>query len=134
MSLPDGLDTLIVADEGDRHNHDPQAPLDTTSAVALVRRFTDNFWSIDWPGRARPIVYYDPRSLELDGPTGVLHAKAVIADGEAVFITSANVTEAALDRNIETGLLVRDRTLASTVAAHFRGLIDKNLLHPLPAN
>ena len=105
---------------------------DTTEADELVRRFADRFWGTDWPEKARPSVYYDPRSLEVDGPGGVLHAKAVVADNEAVFLTSANLTEAALDRNIEMGLLVRDRALAATVSSHFRGLIDKGLLRPLP--
>ena len=95
---------------------------DTTAAEQLVRKFADRFWGTDWPGSSGPTVYYDPRSLELDGPAGVLHAKAVVADDEAVFVTSANLTEAALDRNIEVGLLVRDRALAATVSSHFRGL------------
>ena len=63
----------------------------------------------------------------------MLHAKAVVADGEAVFLTSANLTDAALDRNIELGVLIRDRALATSVTSHFRGLIDKGLLRPLPA-
>jgi hypothetical protein len=37
-------------------------------------------------------------------PLAVLHAKAVVADDEAVLVTSANLTEAALDRNIELGV------------------------------
>lgn len=105
---------------------------DTTVAGEVVRRFTDHFWAKDWPGSSRPRVYYDPRSLALDGPMGVLHAKAVVADDEAVFVTSANLTEAALDRNIEIGLVVRDRALAASVSSHFRALIDRRLLHPLP--
>jgi phosphatidylserine/phosphatidylglycerophosphate/cardiolipin synthase-like enzyme len=105
---------------------------DTTAADQLVRRFADRFWKTDWPGSARPSVYYDPRVLELSGPGGVLHAKAVVADDEVVFVTSANLTEAAFDRNIELGLLVRDRALAASVSIHFRGLIDRALLHPLP--
>ena len=105
---------------------------DTSSADQLVRRFADRFWTIEWPGRSRPRIYFDPRALELDGPGGVLHAKAVVADGEAVFVTSANLTEAALDRNIELGLLVRDRTLAASISSHFRGLIERGVLTPLP--
>ena len=105
---------------------------DTTASNQLVRRFADRFWTTDWPGEARPDVYYDPRSLEIDGPAGVLHAKAVVADGEAVFMTSANLTDAALDRNIELGVLIRDRALAASVTSHFRGLIDKKVLSPLP--
>lgn len=76
---------------------------DTTPSESLVRRFADSFWGADWPGSSRPSVYYDPRSLEQDGPEGVLHAKAVVADAESVFVTSANLTDAALDRNIELG-------------------------------
>ncbi len=105
---------------------------DTSAADQLVRRFADRFWKTDWPGSARPSVYYDPRALEQHGPGGVLHAKGVVADDEVVFVTSANLTEAAFDRNIEVGLLVRDRALAASVSSHFRGLIERGLLHPLP--
>ena len=106
---------------------------DTTAADQLVRTFADRFWGTDWPGSSRPTVFYDPRSLELEGPGGVLHAKVVVTDDETVFVTSANLTEAALDRNIEVGILVRDTALAASVSAHFQGLIDRELLHPLPA-
>jgi phosphatidylserine/phosphatidylglycerophosphate/cardiolipin synthase-like enzyme len=105
---------------------------DTTSTEQLVRRFADRLWKLDWPGRSRPRVFYDPRALDPKCSGGALHAKAVVADDEAVFITSANMTEAALERNIELGLLVRDRALAATVETHFRGLIDRGLLHALP--
>lgn len=105
---------------------------DTTAADQLVRRFADRFWGTDWPGKRRPSVFYDPRSLEPERPGGVLHAKAVVTDEEAVFVTSANLTEAALDRNIEIGMLLRDRPLAASVLSHFQGLIDRGLLHPLP--
>lgn len=105
---------------------------DTTAAEQLVRRFADRFWKTDWPGSTRPRVYYDPRALDLEGPAGVLHAKAVVVDDETVFVTSANLTEAALDRNIEVGILVRDRGLAASLSSHFQGLVDRGLLRPLP--
>jgi phosphatidylserine/phosphatidylglycerophosphate/cardiolipin synthase-like enzyme len=106
---------------------------DTTAADQLVRRFADRFWTTDWPGSSRPSVYYDPRAIEIERPAGVLHAKAVVVDEEVVFVTSANLTEAALDRNIELGLLVRDLALAASVSTHFRTLIDRGLLLPLPS-
>jgi phosphatidylserine/phosphatidylglycerophosphate/cardiolipin synthase-like enzyme len=106
---------------------------DTTAAEHLVRRFADRFWQTEWPGTARPTVFYDPRALDLEAPGGVLHAKAVVVDDEAVLVTSANLTEAAFDRNIELGLLVRDRALAMNVATHFRRLIEQNLLRVLPS-
>ncbi|MBK8688712.1 MAG: hypothetical protein IPN24_09815 [Betaproteobacteria bacterium] len=75
-------------------------------------------------------MFYDPRALELDGPTGVLHAKALVVDDESVFVTSANFTEAALSRNIEAGLLVRDRALAASMASHFQILIERGCCAP----
>jgi phosphatidylserine/phosphatidylglycerophosphate/cardiolipin synthase-like enzyme len=105
---------------------------ETTASEQLVRRFADRFWKTDWPGTSHPSVFYDPRALDLEGPGGVLHAKATVADDEAVFVTSANLTEAALDRNIELGVLIRDRAVALTICRYFRHLIDRELLKPLP--
>jgi phosphatidylserine/phosphatidylglycerophosphate/cardiolipin synthase-like enzyme len=105
---------------------------ETTASEQLVRRFADRFWKTDWPGSSHPSVFYDPRALDLEPPGGVLHAKATVADDEAVFVTSANLTEAALDRNIELGVLIRDRAFALTICSYFRNLIDRELLKPLP--
>ena len=105
---------------------------DTTASESLVRAFADHFRKTDWPGSSRPRVFYDPRALDVEGPGGVLHAKAFVADDEAVFITSANLTEAALDRNIELGVLIRDRAFALTICGYFQTLIDHDLLKPLP--
>ncbi len=105
---------------------------DTTRSEALVRRFAGRFWGKDWPGSRLPEVFYDPRSLDLSGPEGVLHAKALVVDDEIAFVSSANLTEAALERNIEMGVLVRDRILARTVVTHFRGLIERGNLEELP--
>lgn len=53
--------------------------------------------SKEWglPGRSDRMDPHDPRSLDAAGAGGVLHAKALVADGETLFITSANVTCAA---------------------------------------
>lgn len=106
---------------------------DSTSAEELVRRFAERFWAVDWPGSRRPAVFFDPRALEPGGPAGVLHAKALVADDETVFVTSANLTDAALDQNVELGLVVRDRALAASVTCHFRGLVEQKLVSALPA-
>jgi hypothetical protein len=37
-----------------------------------------------------------------------------------------------LDRNIELGVLIRDRAFALTIVGYFQTLIDRNLLKPLP--
>jgi phosphatidylserine/phosphatidylglycerophosphate/cardiolipin synthase-like enzyme len=77
-------------------------------------------------------VFYDPRALDPEGPGGVLHAKVVVADDEVAFITSANLTKAALDRNIELGVLIRDRAFVLAIGGYFRSLSERDLLKPLP--
>jgi phosphatidylserine/phosphatidylglycerophosphate/cardiolipin synthase-like enzyme len=106
---------------------------DTAPPEQLVVRFAERLWGHDWPGSREPAVFYDPRSLEPQAPGGILHAKAVIADDEAAFVTSANLTEAAFDRNIEVGVLTRDHALAASLARHFGTLIERGLLLPLPS-
>ena len=106
---------------------------DASPADDLIEAFSSKFWKTDWPGTRRPDVYYDPRSLDLSGNVhGVLHAKAVVVDDAAAFITSANITEAAFDHNIEVGIITRDALLATSLSRHFRLLIDHGLLLPLP--
>jgi len=105
---------------------------ETSAPAQLVKRYADRFWKQEWPGERQPSVFYDPRSLAPAGVEGVLHAKALVVDDEAAFVTSANLTEAAFDRNLELGVLSRDRTLASGLARHFRVLIDQQRLLPLP--
>ena len=86
---------------------------DTSAADAIAIRFATDF-KRNWPGTRRPDIYYDPRSVDQgDCPGAFPHAKVVVHDNEQVFVTSANLTPNALDRNIEAGLLVRDQALAS---------------------
>ena len=109
-----------------------RSPGDTSMASEVVKRFVERFKTREWPeGRPLPKVFYDPRSLDLDSQKrACLHAKCVVVDGEAVFVSSANFTEAAQERNIEMGLLVRSRWLAERVTRHFETLLAANLLVP----
>lgn len=47
-------------------------------------------------------------------------------------MTSADPAEAALDKNIMLGLVVRDRALAAPTSLHFPTLIEEELLSLLP--
>jgi phosphatidylserine/phosphatidylglycerophosphate/cardiolipin synthase-like enzyme len=107
-------------------------PGDTTTSDEVVRRFAARLWKREWPGERPIAAYYDPRSVDPHGARAVLHAKAVVIDDEIAFVTSANLTEAAFDRNIEVGVVSRDRALAASLARHFRVLIEQRILHPLP--
>jgi phosphatidylserine/phosphatidylglycerophosphate/cardiolipin synthase-like enzyme len=107
-----------------------RSPGDTSMASEVVKRFAERFKIREWPeGRPLPKVFYDPRSLDLEADKrACLHAKCVVVDGEAVFISSANFTEAAQERNIEMGLLVRSRWLAERVTRHFETLLAAGTL------
>jgi phosphatidylserine/phosphatidylglycerophosphate/cardiolipin synthase-like enzyme len=55
--------------------------------------------------------------------TGVVHAKCAVADGKLAFITSANLTSAAMERNMELGVIVRGGELPSVLHRHLEALI-----------
>lgn len=61
-------------------------------------------------------------------PDAKLHAKAVIVDSHDVLLTSANMTNAAYDKNIELGVLCRGGTTAQRVQKHFDSLIAHGVL------
>lgn len=109
----------------------PRKHGDNAPANELASAFAELLWK-HWPGQRRPEVFYDPRALKEGADKAVLHAKAVVADDEAAFITSANLTAKAFDENIEVGILTRDRTMALSLAKHFSILIERGIVEPLP--
>jgi len=48
-----------------------------------------------------------------------LHAKLAVADGESLFISSANLTNAAMQLNMELGVLICGGELPAQVVKHF---------------
>lgn len=85
-----------------------------------------------WPWERLPEVYYDPRSLQAAGEeSACLHAKCVVVDDARAFITSANLTEAAQDRNIEAGVLLDDPVFARALRTQFESLIDRGYVRRL---
>jgi phosphatidylserine/phosphatidylglycerophosphate/cardiolipin synthase-like enzyme len=60
--------------------------------------------------------------------TGTVHAKCAVADGELAFITSANLSSAAMERNIELGVLVRGGNLPLELHKHLESLITSKIL------
>ena len=108
-------------------------PTSTSREDRIIARFSRNFVENEWPGRRLPQVFYDPRSLTARGPTrSALHSKCVVVDGGEALVTSANFTEAAQERNIELGLLVRSPEVARQVEDHFYSLIQNGHLARLP--
>jgi phosphatidylserine/phosphatidylglycerophosphate/cardiolipin synthase-like enzyme len=107
-----------------------RGPGDTTEPSDLVRRFADRFTKHQWPkDRPLPEIFYDPRSLAMHADKRAsLHAKCVVVDRQEVFVSSANFTEAAHERNIEVGLLIHSSMLAERIVRHFEALLAEGLL------
>ncbi|AFY66693.1 DISARM system phospholipase D-like protein DrmC [Geitlerinema sp. PCC 7407] len=102
-------------------------------ASILLEEFSHNFRQHVWSGCQLPEIFYDPRSLELSTQTNAcLHAKCIIIDEEKAFITSANFTEAAHQRNIEAGVLVRDQITARAILSQFEMLVTQGILYRVP--
>jgi phosphatidylserine/phosphatidylglycerophosphate/cardiolipin synthase-like enzyme len=69
---------------------------------AAVERTAAAFWKYHWPWAREPAVFYDPRGPEkTPSLPACQHAKCILVDGVSAFITSANFTESAHERNIE---------------------------------
>jgi phosphatidylserine/phosphatidylglycerophosphate/cardiolipin synthase-like enzyme len=99
----------------------------------IVRHFVESFRTEHWPGQKLPELFYDPRSLLADpAERASLHAKCVVVDEERAFITSANFTEAAQQRNIEAGVLLSIPGIALALCSQFENLVSRGILKPLP--
>ena len=80
---------------------------DTRDDSELLREFGARF-AEQWPWPQRPEVYYDPRTFAADSAErATWHAKCVLVDDDLAFVTSANFTEWAQQRNVEAGVLLR---------------------------
>lgn len=100
----------ILVERGKEHggmlSFDPVVPL--RESLPGVRIYT-------WP----------PENRELDdaGRHGSVHAKCAVADGKIAFVTSANLTDAALEKNMELGLLVTGGRIPQSIQRHLEALI-----------
>lgn len=55
---------------------------------------------------------------------GKVHAKVAVIDGARAFITSANLTGHALEKNMEAGVLMNGGPVPKTLSDHLQALID----------
>ncbi|HVS64946.1 MAG TPA: DISARM system phospholipase D-like protein DrmC [Thermoanaerobaculia bacterium] len=93
---------------------------------AFARDRIQHFLRHNWPFEGRkPVIYYDPRTAQRGAS---LHAKCVVVDGKVSLITSANFTDRGQTRNLELGVLIRDRGFAETLVGQWRGLVAQGIV------
>jgi hypothetical protein len=108
--------------------HVPQVETRSASDEYLDEHL-GGFLAESWPfGDPRPRIYYDKRSLVPGPPYSSMHAKCVVVDGARAFVSSANFTQRAQDRNIEVGVFIEDASFASFLAGQWLGLIEAGLV------
>lgn len=56
------------------------------------------------------------------------HAKCTVADSRIAFITSANLSDAAMERNMELGVLFRDGRIPGTLHDHLDALVENKII------
>lgn len=62
---------------------------------------------------------------------GSVHAKVAVADGEICFITSANLTGYAMERNMEAGVLITGGQVPCSLNEHLHALVQTRLVLPV---
>jgi phosphatidylserine/phosphatidylglycerophosphate/cardiolipin synthase-like enzyme len=88
-------------------NYDPAAMM--RASVRAAEIYT-------WKERPEPFV------------DGKVHAKVAVIDGARAFITSANLTGHALEKNMEAGVLINGGPVPRTLSAHLQALIDVGVI------
>lgn len=72
-------------------------------------------------------LYVWNASPDENGFRGAVHAKCAVADEAVAFVTSANLTSAAMWRNMELGVLVRGGRQPRRLAEHLQALKDRRI-------
>lgn len=76
--------------------------------------------------RARIYGYHH----EVAGTVGLQHSKVLVIDGHYTFVTSANLSVAALERNLEAGVLIDSLVLAGNITRRIADLVASGHLRP----
>jgi len=95
--------------------------IDNHDSVKLMRQVLPSAHLLAWvPDEAAP-----------DHWPGSVHAKCAVADGEVAFITSANLTSAAMERNMELGVLIKGGSLPADLHDHLESLVTTRVITPI---
>lgn len=62
---------------------------------------------------------------------GRVHAKVAVADGRMCFITSANLTGHAMEKNMEAGVLISGGNIPRRLEDHFSSMFDMRVVTPV---
>lgn len=116
QSLERGVALRIVL--GDRESHSDQEI--ERQRWQLGRLVSRRATFLQWPTDHRP--------RDEGGHAGLMHAKVAVADSRIAFLTSANLTEAALERNMELGVLIHGGHVPASIDRLLDALLESGEL------
>jgi len=98
--------------------------------------FTQESWSTRFAalgplvlGQASILVWPVAKRRQFEGRVfGSMHVKCLIVDQKAMLLTSANWTGAAMQDNMELGIVLRDPELVGSVVQHLEFLVTSGIL------
>ena len=109
-----GIDVRILLETSTSHGGslsvDPVATM--RSCVPLAALYV-------WTGRPSPFT------------EGRVHAKVAVADGNIAFLTSANLTGHALEKNMEAGVVISGGHIPTGLRAHLHALIETKIIRKI---
>jgi len=92
----------------------------TVDSIGILRRKVPRVEFYEW----------DRTNADLSA-TASVHAKCAVADGNIAFVTSANLSEAAMERNMELGVLLRGGQVPGLLDRHLAALVTTKQLRAL---
>jgi phosphatidylserine/phosphatidylglycerophosphate/cardiolipin synthase-like enzyme len=84
--------------------------------VATMRSSVPSALPYVWTERSAPFT------------EGRVHAKVAVADGSVAFLTSANLTGYALEKNMEAGVVISGGHIPTDLRSHLQALIDMKII------
>lgn len=94
----------------------------TQDSIKLMKSLFPSANIYSWSKKSNPSTEHS---------AGAIHAKCAIADSELAFITSANLTTAAMERNIELGALIRGGRIPGELNKHLFSLINAGIFEKI---
>lgn len=92
----------------------------TVDSIAMLRRNLSRAQLYEW----------DKTTVDA-APSASVHAKCAVADGVVAFVTSANLSDAAMERNMELGVLLRGGQVPGLLDRHLTALVTTKQLRAL---
>lgn len=109
-----GIDIRILLETSTSHGGSL-----SVDPVAMMRRCVPSAALYTWTDRPAPFT------------EGRVHAKVAVADGNAAFLTSANLTGHALEKNMEAGVVISGGHVPTGLRSHLLALIETKVIRKI---